>query len=54
MRSSLLSDCFYFILFSLVFFLFPYTGQLLVHFVPCYNPVVKVVIIIIIIIKRRD
>ena len=33
MRSSVLSDCFYFILFSVVSVLFLYTGQLLVHFV---------------------
>jgi len=32
-RSLVLSNCFYFILVS--FFLFLYTGQLLVHFVPC-------------------
>jgi len=34
MRSSVLSDCYNFILLSLVFFLFLYTGELLVHFVP--------------------
>jgi len=34
MRSSALSDCPYFILFSLVFFLFHYSGQLSVPLVP--------------------
>ena len=37
MRSTVLLDCSYFILFSLVFPFFLCMGQLLVHFVPCCN-----------------